>query len=403
MLYTINELRQKLFQPVYDTYEIFKNFFGEEYVDLQDLPPDEYLLPPEVSMRTFPTTDISDAMLEGIQHQIGNVRPCILIWWPKAKVSNENDRSVEIQDLYAKVEITMEGLIPYENSGFQLTRATFSDMQFASGYIHSHIPRRYGLPSFESPCLGTGPINNTIADLKNGWEEVLWMLFCHELSLYVTVESLRGVPYMKLEEIGYKRKALDKENYYNASYVSVQRLFISEEVDTYNRFWQMVIEFVYFYLNKNQLALCFMGNRYECGMSYYNYMISISNAFIEWFNLYGDADKKDELFSRKILKETLITDGKFYEIFISPYTGRYLIGQRILKFKGQDIRLRVFDSEASERNTSLILNSDLAMYILQNILKIVNYRYHDGNNNIQQQGEADRSPTSPIYQTVFYV
>ena len=34
-----------------------------------------------------------------------------------------------------------------------------------------------------------------------GFDETKWMLFCHELSLYVTVESLEGVPYNHLENV----------------------------------------------------------------------------------------------------------------------------------------------------------------------------------------------------------
>ena len=35
MEYTINQLYKKVFQKVFDVYDVFSNFFGEDYVDLQ--------------------------------------------------------------------------------------------------------------------------------------------------------------------------------------------------------------------------------------------------------------------------------------------------------------------------------------------------------------------------------
>jgi len=194
MLYTISELRQKLFGPVYDVYEIFKNFYGEEFTDLQEMPSDEEL---SDMLRQFwdiqpmgtNSYELDDEDYATLKSRYDNTRAIIMVWWPSVTVSNENDRSILIHDLYARVDITPDGRIPYEMTGFKLNRTTFTDVQFESGYIHSHVPSRCGLPNFQNPCLGRGPIRNTIADLKNNYEEALWMLFCQELSLYVTVES----------------------------------------------------------------------------------------------------------------------------------------------------------------------------------------------------------------------
>ena len=126
-------------------------------------------------------------------------------------MTNENDKSIIIQDLYAKIELDAKGNIPTEDRGFTLNRATYPMEQWVCGYMHSHISNipKGNLTSFQSPCLGTGPINNTVLELKNNCDSTEWMLFCQELSMYVTVESLRGGPYIRMETIGSKRQSSD--------------------------------------------------------------------------------------------------------------------------------------------------------------------------------------------------
>ena len=167
MYYTIDELRNTLFKNVYDVHQVFKDFFGEEYVDLQNVPDDGQLLPLGVSLDKLSETNISDEHIADFKSRFEDHKFAIMVWWPKVTVTNENDRSVEIDDLYAKIEILMDGTIPYENTGFKLNRSTFSKAQYISGYLHSHVHQFTNIPSFSDPCLGTGPIKETIHSLKN--------------------------------------------------------------------------------------------------------------------------------------------------------------------------------------------------------------------------------------------
>ena len=67
--------------------------------------------------------------------------------------------------------------------------------------MHSHISSiPFGnFTFFQSPCTGSGPINNTICSLSRDFDANLWRLFCLELSKYVEVESIAGTPYHRLE------------------------------------------------------------------------------------------------------------------------------------------------------------------------------------------------------------
>ena len=85
MQHSANPILNPDHQEVCDIYEVFKNFFGEPYVDIQAKADSSYYL--------------------------------IYVWWPHVTVTNEYDQSVSIQDLYAKIEINNEGRIPFEFSG----------------------------------------------------------------------------------------------------------------------------------------------------------------------------------------------------------------------------------------------------------------------------------------------
>ena len=375
MLYTINELKQKVFHSVYDVYDIFKNFFDEEHVDLQNMPHDGCLLPPNVSMEQLPSYDINDDLLRAIKRSVHDARPNIIVWWPEVTVSNENDRSIKIQDLYAKITITMEGTIPYENTGFQLNRTTFSSVQYISRYIHSHVPsRNTPVPVFQNPCLGSGPIKNTIMDLKNGYDEYLWMLFCQELSLYVTVESLRGIPYRKLEEVGYKLNYAEYNNFSSSIFSMQLGLFYSD-----------CKEFVDYYLKNGHLKIMFANGEYQVGMSCYEYMLDVSNTFISWVNTYGNENQIETYNSADLLVSASVSQGIFYYNTENNNRQNYteVIGRPVLMFKNEQKTLRIVETADDECQTVTLLNYRIAFFILYNILRTINYHYKneyvDGN------------------------
>ena len=357
-------------QRVTDVYEIFQNFFGEQFVDLQN--------------------DVGGKF-------------AILVWWPTVTVTNDNNKSVLIKDLYAKVGITSEGKIPYENRGFRLTRTTFSNAQWTSGYLHSHIPRFFHqeVPGFDNPCLGRGPINNTIMDLKNEYEEAVWMLFCQELSLYVTVESLAGGPYIKMEEIGASKELKRFRDFTEVN-------SIAEFKSAFNRrsfaFDDMVKEFTLWYLQHGHLKFNYSQERFKCGQPYYDFMLDISNSFIEWFNLFGNRETLPSLYSSDMILKVKVAQGKFYKISTTdPINTSDVEGRPVLTFKGEIKTLHIEPPVFSNNeHITTILHHDMAMYILGRILRIINYRYCNEHNKLPESGSTQEG-TSSTYKTVFYL
>lgn len=391
MTYTINTLRQALFERVFNTYEIFKNFFGEQFTDLQGVPSEEEIASIQEEWWEIYTHgdsepfEVSEQIFSSIQRSYANTFD-ILVWWPEVTVTNENNKSVNIQDLYAKITIKQDGTIPYEYRGFKLTRSTFSPLQYASGYVHSHIPRLYGLPHFDLPCLGIGPIKNTVLSLQNNWDEMLWMLFCQELSLYVTVESLRGGPYINLESIG----NLNSDYHY--------RDFVMN--DSLENFKGGDVEdFIAYYLKNTHLSFDFKNESFTIGSSYYNFIIDISNCYIAWFNQTPHTeDEINDLYNYRIINFTVAANGRFYN---SNY--QYTIPDSNLNgtplnftFKGVPVRLRITEQGEEPVRTTL-LNNNIASGILHRILKTINHNYKHGHNSEQGSTESSTTNRKVIY------
>ena len=275
MEYTVNQLYHHLFENPLNIYDIFKGFFGEDYIDMQLENPssikkillakicdDVFLYDESVEENYNLPFEVSNEQLANLKVLFRDERFIIYVWWPHVTVTNEFDKSVNIQDLYAKIEIQNDGRIPYECSGFLLNRATYSKDQFVSDYMHSHIN---GIPKsnfteFLNPCLGRGPIKETIGTLKNEYDEATWMLFCQELSMYVTVESIAGVPWRRMEAIGSKSLSLEYRGYNlnKANKSNFMSVFTDENLKN----------FIQYYLKYGHLSIRYVKDKFTYGMPY---------------------------------------------------------------------------------------------------------------------------------------
>lgn len=412
MEYTVNQLYQHLFEKPLSIYDTFKGFFGEDFVDIQPKSVSsikEYLFAKicdEASITKGSAEEdfnlpfeVSDEQLEELETRFVDKRFIIYVWWPRVTVTNEYDKSVHIQDLYAKIEIQNDGCIPYECIGFLLNRATYTREQFISNYLHSHIQSipKNRFTTFMEPCLGTGPIRNTIATLKNNYDETTWMLFCQELSVYVTVESITGGPWRKLENIGdisISRSYID----YDFSYArKTYFLELFSDNDLKN--------FTQYYLKHGHLSLRYMNEKYTWGMPYYEYIIDISNAFIDYYNKFWSTNsrKLHNCFEKGILNQFVVANGKFYRVGTDNSYINSLDGYQdklVLTFKGKEIHTHIIDeTQKNEASLTTVIQNEIAMYILQNILRTINFRYKNEHNDKYRRNQE----VTPTCERVFYL
>lgn len=404
---TINQIYKKIYKDVDAVYEVFKNFFGESYTDLQRSATleDIRVFLDGKGVKTFSKDDpynesqyIPDDIMNSVFRMVEDSRSVIYVWWPKVTVTNEFDKSIVIQDLYAQIKVNIGGKIPYEFYGFLLNRATYSEEQFRSNYLHSHIsdiPKR-NFREFKRPCLGTGPIRNTIATLHTTNDEVTWMLFCQELAMYVTVESIHGRPYHRLEEVN---KGLGS-GYTGYSYFKVGNW----DKSLFN-YKATIKDFIKYYIENGHLVIGYRDGKFTSGMSYYDYIIDVSNTFIDFYNKKLKTTEGDvhRLFRYSFLNKVLAANGKFHSVCssntfatneLAPYQNK-----PVLTFKGREITTKILQAGSETPITTTVLNHGTAMYILKGILNIINFRYK----NEYRNKDKSEAATATVDKKVLYL
>lgn len=125
----------------------------------------------------------------------------IYIYYPQITLENENHLKHTIQDVFIKVTLKGEHI-----HDFSINRTTYTEAEMAAGYCHSHSPSKdFSISSwytFKSMCLGTGPLVTTLNTLRSQPFDIAFVgLFCQELDNYLRVESLTGVPYIKMSSL----------------------------------------------------------------------------------------------------------------------------------------------------------------------------------------------------------
>ena len=399
----IEELYSLLMDKPNQVLAIFNDFCGEDKVDMQGFmsvdelkswlsvtPISNYASREslDMSMEDYDTyssqslTDLRGEVLDLVLDQlcsreivdyIGDTRfssGFILVHFPHVRITNEYNRFVDINHLYAKVEVLHNGSM---NGYFSLNRAEYTYLHISSGYMHSHVSTipTSDFTKFQIPCTGTGPINDTISNLSNEFDSDIWRLFCLELSKYVEVESIAGTPYHRLENLGTSNMGAG-ENVFRV----VNQFRYDDSIKG------IIKEFVPYFIKQGKLKFNYANGSYSIGMSFTEYILVISNEFIDWYNKkYNNKEWRytfDTLKRSDVLKEGIIANNKIYYENSRRNVNSYAAynGKRMCTFKGKDVLINIVDiNEVKEDNKSIILNTNIALYILSKILRVINYRY----------------------------
>lgn len=301
----------------------------------------------------------------------------IFIKFPEVRVTNEHNRGVDIKDLFVRLKIKGNRIC----GNFRMIRTTYDVIQWLSGYSHSHIPRiaTSEVPMWGSPCLGSGPLVTTLYRLREVYDEEFLGLFCFELSKYVTVESLTGIPYIKLESIGAN----------NASFVTPF---------SYRGYWDAVCfpmnEFVEHFLKSVPIKFSYVNSNYALGEPLLDFWIKMSNCFIGWYNnMYKQGKVKytlQALERRHVVDPFIISEGKACTP-ISDTSIEHIQSVNhadMFVFKGVMQKLNIEGTNNLNQNQSILLSNRGCEYILTSILKLINCKYGRTNS---EEGEAEPS------------
>lgn len=309
----------------------------------------------------------------------------ILLLFPEVTVTNENNKSEIIYDVYIKVPITIEGTL---GGQFELCRSTFTTNQYKCGYMFSHTPhiRNIGIPDFRECCLGRGPIRETISNLMGTFDEDFWVLFCVELESYLRVESLAGGPYIRLETINSNSRNKKVENAFPASTtVSVPAKLINRNgVDSQNtRIYNMINGFIQYLIQNKVLTFSYINGGYTIGHSYVDARVIMSNAFINYVNTLNLEDyvQIPVLYSKKIIVKGIVKNNA---IEISPEEAPNVTPNdnafMPFTFKGARIPFVVKNIKSSiANNESIFLTNHVTHNILIHLLSYLNYGRNPNN------------------------
>lgn len=339
-------------------YQQFVDYFGEDKVDLQNYNSAKFKITSwEITDNHFNSNDW-----------------VIIVHWPVVKVSNEFDESVEIWDLYAITIISSLGDLrgkPYFN------RSTYDRVQWVSDYAHSHLSgiNKNNLKEFRPSCLGSGPINGTIRRLHGtDYTDLdIWNLYIWELDKYVHVESISGVPYRKIRNIGVA-VAGGSDGCIRDFQMICSRTSLTSSIpeDLINEIAKMLFE-------KQIFTYAFQDGRYILGMPFVNAVMDASNAFIEYYNSNPSLRKKyskDKLMDKKVL-DTLIFGGNMFfskDAYNIPIEA--VANTEMFVFKEHPVCMTLKDCDIKYTSCEvLVLNIDLLSFIIYNALKYINVEY----------------------------
>lgn len=420
----LKDIEEHIDTYIKPTYEEFKNYFGEERVELSDIGIDanveafnhlnsygflfdliisndlkEEIRNTEWGFESCDIWELTDDdyknfvdTLEEIKskgkEKVNNIITShtrapftITIHFPKETVTNEANQSMEIYDIFVKVAFNRTIIL----ESYYLYRTTYTRDQYLAGYVHSHVRTLYKDSPYDflSPCLGSGPFRNSIGALscyRSSIEESLLKIvsFCYELERFIQTESLEGGPYITINRVSQVSK--DNKIVLTKYYLDPA---LNNHENILSQFTKHLLETKFFNFN-------YSNKIYDVQGDFSELLFQASNKFIRWFNT--NIDKlvelgytKEKILSTGLLIEAFRIDGELYykrdtEDSIEIEKARE---SDIPVFKGKKYPLKIIQEDYSKENSILILRPSILRKILQKLIEIINFNYEDKkyNNN----------------------
>lgn len=276
----------------------------------------------------------------------------LLIHWNAVTVTNEKGNSTVIRDLFCKL-IFING----QYRSMQFARTTFTQSEWDVRYAHSHLHRfdRSNPTAFSSICTGNGPINDTIGALSSDYPDEMLDLFFWELDKLVHVESLSGIPYISMNEIGKREGA-------RADYI-LNPVIPNHELNL----------FCESFLRAVKIPLGFENGQYVLGCTFMEFAIMVTNYFEKYRYKFSTTATR----SRIPMNTYVLYKGAIYCSSISErdYSWRRLdTNIHRISFKGHLYPIKVILDNGELHNTRLVELS-CVKYIQRIYLALVNMKF----------------------------
>lgn len=159
----------------------------------------------------------------------------LVIYYPVVKITNEHHKSYIKKNLYVILKLAQgNGIVKIIN--FKVMTSSMTLQEYTQKYVHSHVnfafrhaPNNgYDYVPDLSVCTGSGPLSRIYSFVIEKETNVIHILTL--IDQFLSVESLEGVPYRRLEHLNTRTGTVSYAFSFNNRYaipVSVAQAFIA--------------------------------------------------------------------------------------------------------------------------------------------------------------------------------
>lgn len=313
----------------------------------------------------------------------------LFIHWPEVTITNENDNSIVVNNLFVRVPLSYDGLAFRDTEPFTVLKTTFTQTQWNVGYIHSHVREFQGF-KFSHMCLGSGPIRGTIRKLKDfPTDEMMAKLFFWELDKVIHVESLAGVPYLRMASVQDRASQTIKDisllGYGTMSSPGLGRKCIKD--------------FLSSFFQAEEIPMSFSNGNYTLAMSFLDFSILITNYYLKWEKTLHDAVNQGAKapsyasFLSIPIREFIIRDGKLYNANSVRRSSR-VPESGVFIFKGKPFPFEIVGNEIRVQKVKLVdlgFVASVIDYIQTTINMATTYEYEEEQQKTKRQIDCEQS------------
>lgn len=345
--------------------------FGEENVQITKID-EEYV---HRRLREVGYTDANVSGIENNRFEV-SIRTItamyhIIVRVPELTIRNSRGNSTVIRDMFVRIQVHPDGRLYGTLEGVV---TTFTKAQARMGYMHSHLHTTIrGLtnpPSFGGFCLGQGHITQVIALLQTKFDEVNFQMFCLHIRNFLEWESLEGVPYCRMGDIGESNanaslrlpvipattlstiSDMMRKEFYKLD-PEVSKKLISIHPDTYEIYVEQT----------EDLEKWIAGT------------ILLRQAAIVIMNIPLD-----------ILLAVKNNSGTYFR-YTAESGNLSVSGQTVLNFRGEDIKIKIIDNEQNLKSTRYAhpqITEQLCRKLSTDLTRTALDYAHTGNNNTSE-------------------
>lgn len=288
----------------------------------------------------------------------------IVVHFPKITIRNEKGQEHTIYDLFSQTSFNGRGQFV---GGPLFKRASYTNAEFLTDYMHSHVPGIGDPSDWMNCCLGNGPINTTITALRLDptWEN--WLLYTVQLGQYVQVESLAGVPYRRIESTFLNSR--NRVSSYDFALLSRSDILnMGIPIKDFKEFISYLFE------NLSTYGIRMSYIKYPSwNMNVLETTITLSKAFRDWYNAGHTELTFQDLRSRRILVPCIVEGDTIVSGSSQGAHNSNKIGKDVIVFKGRLYTVNIIPEEQEGPNTRLLLSQSFVTQIIHYLLLVLIY------------------------------